>query len=163
MLQPAHADTAGCDDWAARRTSIGGFAKFFEIESEHRDNLVGNFNLVPPRTHIAPDMVGYSWGGGSDFARLYMVRDGCLLVERLYPMMLVWQMMGSYPAVPADLDKSSARYLQEQRERQELQWKLAEQALEAERLASDAEISDEQEDTIFDAIGTAGPLMEDME
>jgi hypothetical protein len=136
--QPAPSRAAACDDWAARWSLIAGFGKFFEVEGEHRENLVGNFNLAPPQTRLAPDMVGYSWGGGGDFARLYMVADGCLLAERLYPMKLVWQMMGSYPAVPTDLDKSGDRYVGQMQEQQALRQKLQALALESERQAAEA-------------------------
>ena len=136
---PAHVGAAACDDWAARWSLIAGFGKFFEIEGKHRENLVANFNMAPPRTRLAPDMVGYSWGGGSDFARLYMVADGCVLAERLYPMKLVWQMMGSYPAAPTDMDKSGERYLAQMREQQALRQKLQEQALESARHDAGAE------------------------
>lgn len=136
--RPAHAGADACDNWAAKWSMIAGFGKFFEIEGEHRENLVGNFNLARPRTDLAPDMVGYSWNGGGEYTRLYLVADGCVLAERLYPMKLVWRMMGSYPAVPADLDKSGERYLRELEEQQALRQKLQAQSLESERLAAAA-------------------------
>ncbi len=157
-IQPAHAGTAACDDWAAKWSLIAGFGKFFKIEGEHRENLVGNFNMAPPQTRLAPDMVGYSWGGGSDFARLYMVADGCVLAERLYPMKLVWQMMGSYPAVPTDMDKSGERYVAQMREQQALRQELEKLALESARQAAGAEGE-------YDPDSTAGDdqFMEEMD
>ncbi|MCK5273484.1 MAG: hypothetical protein KAR37_02455 [Alphaproteobacteria bacterium] len=136
---PAHAGAGGCDDWAAKRSMMAGFGKFFEVEGEYRENLVGNFNLAPPRTDLDPDMVGYSWSGGGEFARLYMVGDGCVLAERLYPMKLVWRMMGSYPAVPIDMDKSGERYALQLQEQQALRQKLEKLALESARQAAEAE------------------------
>lgn len=141
--QPAHAGAGDCDDWASKRSRMAGFGKFFEVEGEHRENLVGNFNLAPPRTELDPDMVGYDWSGGGDFARLYMVGDGCVLAERLYPIKLVWRMMGSYPAVPIDMDKSGGRYLRELEEQQALRRKLQAQALESERQAAEADQSND--------------------
>ena len=137
--QPAHAGAADCDDWAAKWSMMAGFGKFFEVEGKYRENLVGNFNLAPPRTRLTPDMVGYSWSGGGDFARLYMVGDGCVLAERLYPMKLVWRMMGSYPAVPIDMDKSGERYALQLQEQQALRQKLEKLALESARQAAEAE------------------------
>jgi hypothetical protein len=136
--QPAYGDTNACDAWAPKWSLIAGFGKFFEVEGEHRENLVGNFNLAPPQTRLAPDMVGYNWGGGGDFARLYMVADGCVLAERLYPIKLVWQMMGSYPAVPIDMDKSGDRYVAQMQEQLALRQRLQAQALESERQAAEA-------------------------
>ncbi len=141
-MQPVHAEAVDCDDWAARWAGIAGFVKFFEVEGKHRENLVRNFNLAKPRTRLDPDLVGYSWGGGGGFAHLYMVRDGCVLVERIYPLKLVWRMMGSYPAVPVDLDKSGARYLRQSQERQALRRRLREQAIESQRRAREAERGD---------------------
>ena len=138
-VSPAHAGADACDDWAARWSLIAGFGKFFEVEGKHRENLVGNFNLAPPRTELDPDMVGYSWSGGGEFARLYMVGDGCVLAERLYPMKLVWRMMGSYPAVPIDMDKSGERYALQLQEQQALRQKLEKLALESARQAAEAE------------------------
>lgn len=160
--QPAHAGAEACDDWAAKRSMMAGFGKFFEVEGEHRENLVGNFNLAPPRTDIAPDMVGYSWSGGGEFARLYMVGDGCVLAERLYPMKLVWRMMGSYPAVPMDMDKSGERYLRELGEQQALRQKLQAQALESERQAAEAGQSGDPGADPEDAAG-ADQFMEEMD
>ena len=136
---PAHAGAEACDDWAAKWSMIAGFGKFFEVEGAHRENLVGNFNLAPPRTDMDPDMVGYDWSGGGDFARLYMVGDGCVLAERLYPIKLVWRMMGSYPAVPIDMDKSGDLYLRELEEQLALRQRLQAQALESDRQAAAAE------------------------
>ena len=136
--QPAHAGAEACDNWAAKRSMIEGFGKLFEVEGEHRENLLGNFNLAPPRTDLEPDMVGYDWSGGSDFARLYLVGDGCVLAERLYPIKLVWRMMGSYPAVPMDLDKSGDRYIALMQEQQALRQKLQALALENARRAAEA-------------------------
>ncbi len=162
VVQPAHATAADCDDWAGRWPQIAGFVKFFEVEGEHRDNLVRNFNLAKPQTRLDPDLVGYSWGGGSEFARLYMVRDGCVTVERLYPRILVWRMMASYPAVPIDFDKSGVRYLRQWQERQALRRRLREQALDAARRAGEPEFRPGQE-----ADPQAGPddseFMEDLD
>lgn len=136
---PAYGDTNACDAWAPKWSRIAGFGKFFEVEGVHRKNLVGNFNMAQPQTRLDPDMVGYTWSGGGDFARLYMVADGCVVAERLYPMKLIWQMMGSYPAVPLDMDKSGGRYVRQLQEQQALREELQKQAMEAERQAAEAE------------------------
>jgi hypothetical protein len=156
--QPAHAGAGTCDDWAAKWSRIAGFEKYFEVEGEHRENLVGNFNLAPPQTRLAPDMVGYSWGGGGDFARLYMVADGCVLAERLYPMKLVWQMMGNYPTVPPDMDKSGERYVAQMQKQQALRQELKKLALESERRAAGVEGDEDP-----DAAGANAPIMEEMD
>ena len=161
-VQPAQARTDGCKDWTATWSKIAGFGKFFEVEGEHRDNLVGNFNLAPPQTRLAPDMVGYTWSGGGGFARLYLVGDGCVLAERLYPMKLVWQLMGSYPAIPVDMDKSGERYARQLQERQALRLKLQQQALEAERKAATAE-GDYDPDADADGGGGDSDIMPDMD
>jgi hypothetical protein len=137
------AGAGACDDWVGKWSRIAGFGKFFEVEGEHRENLVGNFNLAPPQTDLDPDMVGYSWSGGGDFTRLYMVRDGCVVAERLYPRKHVWRMMGGYPAVPLDMDKSGGRYVRELEERQALREELRKLALEAERQSAEAGRSDD--------------------
>jgi hypothetical protein len=160
--QPAHAGAGDCDDWASKRSRMAGFGKYFEVEGAHRENLVGNFNLAPPQTRLAPDIVGYSWGGGGDFARLYLIEDGCVVAERLYPMKLVWRMMGSYPAVPLDMDKSGERYLRELEERQALHQKLQAQALESERQASEAGQSNDPGADPDNAIGD-DQIMQDMD
>ena len=158
----AGAGAEACDDWAAKRAMFAGFGNFFEVEGEHRENLVGNFNLAPPQTALQPDMVGYSWSGGGEFTHLYMVREGCVVAERLYPMKLVWQMMGSYPAVPIELDKSGTRYRRELEKQQALRQKLQKQAMESERRAAEAQQSYDPDTGPDDAAG-ADQFMEEMD
>lgn len=95
-----------CRSWQQLRPYL---QKFFEVEGKHRDNLIGNFNALQPRTDFKPDIIGYAWFSGERMVKLYMVVDGCVVLDRYYPRQAIWRLMAGNVA-QMDFDKSAKRY-----------------------------------------------------
>ena len=102
---PSRADPPSCTDWTTFNTPL---MNFFEVEGRHRRNLLGNYNAVPPRTRYRPDLVGYYWSPGITQARLVFVRDGCVRLEHMTSVQVIWAVMQNYPVNVPGLNKPKA-------------------------------------------------------
>lgn len=121
MFTGGTAVAESCQSWQDVRPYV---QKFFTVDGRHSDALIKNFNAMQPRTDFHPDMVGYAWFGGEKIVKLYMVANGCVIVDRFLPRHAVWQMMAGHAAA-TDIDKSGERYakiLQEHNAAQDKAW-----------------------------------------